>query len=136
MRGRILPCQRLNSDLANRCTKRIHTYSRLGKVMTTRGNSCPLLTRPTVTPGITALEYHHRRCALAKEIPPNSAAIFAANDLKYASGAVFYKFHQDPDFLYLTGFKEQDALAIIEKHEGEDFAFHLYVRPKDARVDA
>ena len=136
MRGRILPCQRLNSDLANRCTKRIHTYSRLGKVMTTRGNSCPLLTRPTVTPGITALEYHHRRCALAKEIPPNSAAIFAANDLKYASGAVFYKFHQDPDFLYLTGFKEQDALAIIEKHEGEDFAFHLYVRPKDARVEA
>ncbi|KAL1801750.1 hypothetical protein ACET3X_002092 [Alternaria dauci] len=97
-----------------------------------------LLKAGEVTPGITALEYHHRRCALARQLPPNSAAVFAANELKYASGAVFYKFHQDPDFLYLTGFKEQDALAVIEKHgDGDDeFTFHLYVRPKDARVEA
>ncbi|EDU41092.1 Xaa-Pro dipeptidase [Pyrenophora tritici-repentis Pt-1C-BFP] len=95
-----------------------------------------LLKAGEVTPGITALEYHQRRAALAKELPPNSVAILAANDLKYASGAVFYKFHQDPDFLYLTGFKEQDALAIIEKHEDGDHTFHLYVRPKDPKVEA
>lgn len=40
---------------------------------------------------------------LAKALPPNSIAILAASDVKYRSGAVFYKFHQDPDFLYLTG---------------------------------
>ncbi|KAL7770331.1 hypothetical protein CFE70_000264 [Pyrenophora teres f. teres 0-1] len=95
-----------------------------------------LLKAGEVTPGITALEYHQRRAALAKELPPNSAAILAANDLKYASGAVFYKFHQDPDFLYLTGFKEQDALAIIEKHEDSEHTFHLYVRPKDPKMEA
>jgi intermediate cleaving peptidase 55 len=89
-----------------------------------------------VTPGITALEYFERRTKLAQELPPNSIAVLAANDLKYASGAVFYKFHQDPDFRYLTGFLEQDALAIIEKTDENEHAFHLYVRPKDPRIEA
>ncbi|KAH4964742.1 hypothetical protein HBI78_111860 [Parastagonospora nodorum] len=95
-----------------------------------------LLKAGEVTPGITALEYFERRSKLAKELPPNSIAVLAANDLKYASGAVFYKFHQDPDFRYLTGFLEQDALAIIEKIDEHEHAFHLYVRPKDARREA
>lgn len=62
-----------------------------------------MLNNPVVTPNITALEYYERRQKLAKELPPDSIAILAGSDLKYASGAVFYKFHQDPDFLYLTG---------------------------------
>jgi intermediate cleaving peptidase 55 len=95
-----------------------------------------LLKAGEVTPGITALEYFERRSKLAKELPPNSIAVLAASDLKYASGAVFYKFHQDPDFRYLTGFLEQDALAIIEKTDEHEHAFHLYVRPKDARLEA
>lgn len=33
----------------------------------------------------------------------NSIAIIAAANLKYRSGSVFYEFHQDPYFLYLTG---------------------------------
>lgn len=56
-----------------------------------------------VTPGISALEYHHRRAKLAKALPKNSIAVLAASDLKYRSGPVFYEFHQDPNFLYLTG---------------------------------
>ena len=56
-----------------------------------------------MTPGITAQEYYDRRVKLARALPDNSIAILAAADLKYRSGAVFYKFHQDPDFLYLTG---------------------------------
>lgn len=90
---------------------------------------CP---RPAVTPGISALEYAQRRSKLAKTLPRNSIALLAASDLKYRSGAVFYEFHQDPDFLYLTGechlsevtrtvkltrvgtgFKEQEAVAVI-----------------------
>lgn len=56
-----------------------------------------------MTPGITAQEYYDRRVKLARSLPDNSIAILAAADLKYRSGAVFYKFHQDSDFLYLTG---------------------------------
>ena len=59
-----------------------------------------------VTPGITALEYHHRRAALAEKLPRNSIAILAANDLKYRSSAVFYEFHQEPNFYYLTGMRQ------------------------------
>jgi len=43
----------------------------------------------------------------------NSVAVIAGADLKYRSGPVFYEFHQDPDFFYLTGFNEPEALAII-----------------------
>ena len=62
-----------------------------------------LLNNDAVTPNITALEYYNRRQKLADQLLPNSVAILAGSELKYASGAVFYKFHQDPDFLYLTG---------------------------------
>jgi hypothetical protein len=58
-----------------------------------------------VTPGITAQEYYDRRVKLAKALPANSIAVLAASDIRLhaGSGSVFYKFHQDPDFLYLTG---------------------------------
>lgn len=56
-----------------------------------------------LTPGISALEYHHRRAALAQKLPRNSVAILAAADLKYRSGAVFYSFSQESNFFYLTG---------------------------------
>ena len=53
-----------------------------------------------VTPGITAIEYYQRRQNLAELLPKNSVAILAAGELKFRPGsaAVFYQFHQDPDF--------------------------------------
>jgi intermediate cleaving peptidase 55 len=69
-----------------------------------------------VTPGISALEYHQRRANLAKALPKNTIAVLASSDIKYRSGAVFYEFHQEPNFFYLTGnhlspppHKEMDA---------------------------
>ena len=56
-----------------------------------------------VTPGISALEYAMRRAKLAAELPEGSIAIIPAASMKYRSGPVFYEFHQDPDFYYLTG---------------------------------
>ena len=56
-----------------------------------------------VTPGITALEYAQRRSKLAAKLPKNGIAILAASEIKYRSGAVFYEFHQDSNFFYLTG---------------------------------
>jgi hypothetical protein len=61
------------------------------------------LTYLLVTPGITAIEYAERRTKLAAKLPDKAIAIVAASDVKYRSGNVFYKFHQDPDFFYLTG---------------------------------
>jgi L-lactate utilization protein LutC len=56
-----------------------------------------------VTPGISASEYAQRRTKLAAQLPSNGIAIVAASDIVYRTGHVFYPFHQDPDFFYLTG---------------------------------
>ena len=61
------------------------------------------LTPCSVTPGITALEYAERRSKLAAKLPERAIAIVVASDTKYRAGNVFYEFHQDPDFFYLTG---------------------------------
>lgn len=92
-----------------------------------------------MTPGITALEYHKRRSKLAASLPNNSIAILAASDTKYRSGAVFYEFHQDSNFFYLTGFNEPEATAVIQKvgQPGSgDYIFHLFVRPKDVKAES
>ncbi|KAL8767091.1 MAG: hypothetical protein Q9209_006318 [Squamulea sp. 1 TL-2023] len=89
-----------------------------------------------LTPGITAIEYAQRRSKLASKLPKDGVAILAASDVKYRSGAVFYDFHQDSDFFYLTGFNEPDAVAVIGKSSaGDDHSFHLYVRAKDPKAE-
>ncbi|KAK1836667.1 putative peptidase [Podospora conica] len=90
-----------------------------------------------ITPGITAQEYHDRRARLAESLPPGAVAILPAADLKYRSGAVFYPFRQESNFLYLTGFLESDAVAVIAKTGPlpSDFTFHLFCRPKDPAAE-
>ncbi|PNS14931.1 hypothetical protein CAC42_2160 [Sphaceloma murrayae] len=85
-----------------------------------------------LTPGISAVEYHERRARLAKALPRGGVAILPSADIKTRSGAVFYEFHQQPDFFYLTGFNEPEALAIISREESElGYKFRLFLRPKD-----
>jgi Aminopeptidase P, N-terminal domain len=68
------------------------------------GNPCHIdAEQIAVTPGISAVEYAVRRAKLASHLPDKAIAVLASSDIKYRSGAVFYEFHQDPDFFYLTG---------------------------------
>lgn len=92
---------------------------------------------PPVTPGITAQEYHDRRARLASSLPANAIAILPAAELKYRSGAVFYPYRQESNFLYLTGFLEPDAVAVLAKTgpSPSDFTFHLFCRPKDPAAE-
>lgn len=87
-----------------------------------------------VTPGITAQEYADRRAKLALSLPDGAVAVLPAAEVKYRSGAVFYPFRQESNFLYLTGFSEPHALAVIRKTGPSygDYTFHLFCRPKDA----
>lgn len=57
----------------------------------------------SVTPGITAQEYAQRRSRLANRLPKNAIAVLAAAEVKYKAPGIFYEYHQDPDFFYLTG---------------------------------
>jgi len=76
------------------------------------------------TRGISQTEYQLRRTILSESIPDGSVCVLVGASMKYASDSVlyFYKcfaaefsypFHQDPNFYYLTGFVERNALAVI-----------------------
>lgn len=95
----------------------------------------PFLLKPgELTPGITALEYHERRMKLAKKLSPKSCAIVTSNQVKYASGAVFYPFQQSTNLFYLTGWNEPDSVMILEKptEDLNDVVLHMVVPPKDS----
>jgi intermediate cleaving peptidase 55 len=87
-----------------------------------------------VTPGISAQEYADRRAKLAFSLPDDAVAVLPSAEVKYRSGAVFYPFRQESNFLYLTGFSEPQSLAVIRKTGPSlgDYTFHLFCRPKDA----
>ncbi|KAF8477401.1 peptidase M24, structural domain-containing protein [Kalaharituber pfeilii] len=85
-----------------------------------------------LTRNISAHEYHARRASLSRRLPPSSVAVFTSSTIKYRSGPVFYSFHQDPDFLYLTGFLEPDALGVLETLDGSgEYHFTLFVQDKN-----
>jgi Xaa-Pro aminopeptidase len=45
-----------------------------------------------------------------------------------------FKFHQDPDFYYLTGFPEPDAIAVIDPSNKKN-PYTLFVRPRDPLME-
>ncbi len=61
-------------------------------------------------------------------IVPAAVEVTRSNDTEF-------EFHQDPDFLYLTGFHEPDAVAVISPgHSDGDYT--LFVRPRDPEMEA
>lgn len=63
----------------------------------------------------------------------NSIAIIPASHEQTRSYDTEFKFHQDPDFWYLTGFPEPDAIAVIDPSSKKPFT--LYVRPRDPLME-
>lgn len=90
-----------------------------------------------VTPGITAQEYHDRRARLAHALPKDAVAILPSAEVKWRSGAVFFPFRQESNFLYLTGFSEPESLTVIQKTGDQlgEFTFHLFCRPKNPAAE-
>ncbi len=61
-------------------------------------------------------EFHRaRRAAVREKLPPNSVAVFFANPVRNRANDVDYLYHQDPDFYYLTGYKEPNSVLFIFK---------------------
>ena len=71
------------------------------------------LERATVTPGIMASEYAHRREVLVGSLPRNSVAVLFAGVETYMSNDIPYPYRQHTDFLYMTGFQEPAAAAVF-----------------------
>ncbi|HEX8499898.1 MAG TPA: Xaa-Pro aminopeptidase [Pyrinomonadaceae bacterium] len=64
-----------------------------------------------------------------RRMEPGSVAIIPAAREVTRSHDTEYRFRQDSDFYYLTGFREPDAIAVVAP--GREKPFTLFVRPRD-----
>lgn len=83
-------------------------------------------------------DFHkERRQKLREKMPSNSVAVFFANPVRNRANDVDYIYHQDPEFLYLTGYKEPHAVLLIFKDNqtsanGKSYNEIIFVQPRDA----
>ncbi|MCL2919786.1 aminopeptidase P N-terminal domain-containing protein [Shewanella litorisediminis] len=78
--------------------------------------------------------YAARRSALLDRLPPESLVVLAGYQQKVRSKNIKYHFRQDNDFLYLTGFAEPDAFALIYREASHD-CLSLFCRPRDKAAE-
>ena len=64
-----------------------------------------------------------------RRMAPKSVAIIPGAHDTRRSNDTHYRFRQDSDFFYLTGFDEPDAVAVIKPES--DKKYTLFVRPRD-----
>jgi Xaa-Pro aminopeptidase len=64
-----------------------------------------------------------------RRLEPNSVAIIPSARETTRSNDTNYRFRQDSDFYYLTGFEEPESIAIVKTRH--DPAYTLFVRPRD-----
>ncbi|MET0751746.1 MAG: aminopeptidase P N-terminal domain-containing protein [Pyrinomonadaceae bacterium] len=69
-----------------------------------------------------------------EQIGKDSIAIIPAAHEATRSYDTEFKFHQDTDFLYLTGFPEPDAIAVIAP-ANKKAPFTLFVRPRNLEME-
>ncbi len=67
---------------------------------------------------------------LMKRMEPNSVAILPAAPEARRSNDTEYRYRQNSDFYYVTGFSEPEAIAVIAPSK-DDARFTLFVRPRD-----
>jgi Xaa-Pro aminopeptidase len=86
-------------------------------------------------------EWHAtRREKLRDKLPANSVAVFFANAVRNRSNDVDYVYHQDPDFYYLSGYKEPDAVLLIFKDKqtasnGKQYDEIIFVQPRSEQAE-
>lgn len=86
-------------------------------------------------------EFHkERRDGVRSKMADNSVAVFFANPVRNRANDVDYVYHQDPDFYYLTGYKEPHAVLVVFKEnqtndKGETFNEILYVQERNPQAE-
>ena len=81
-----------------------------------------------------------RRDALRAKMPVNSVAVLFANPVRNRANDVDYVFHQDPNFYYLTGYREPNGVLVLFSNNqtdenGVSYNEMLYVQERDARAE-
>ena len=83
---------------------------------------CPFLifAQDGPTDLLPATFHKSRREALQKLMPPKSVAVFFASPIRNRANDVDYIYHQDPDFYYLTGYTEPNAVFVLFSENQKD----------------
>lgn len=76
------------------------------------------------------LEHAARRAELMRRVGKNAVVIVPAAHEVIRARDTHYRFRQNSDFAYLTGFQEPESIAVLAPGRG-DGEFVLFVRPKD-----
>ena len=89
---------------------------------------------------LSAQFHKERREALRAKMPQNSVAVFFGNPIRNRANDVDFIYHQDPDFYYLTGYKEPNSVLVIFSNnqtnkDGKSFNELLYVQEKNPRAE-
>ncbi len=83
--------------------------------------------------------YSARRESLREQLPDSSAAVFFANPVRNRSNDVDFQYSQDPNFYYLTGCTEPDALLLIFKYDrnidGSLVHEILFIQPRNPKEE-
>lgn len=83
---------------------------------------CPflILAQDGPTDLLPSTFHKSRREALQKLMPPKSVAVFFASPIRNRANDVDYIYHQDPDFYYLTGYTEPNAVFVLFSENQKD----------------
>ena len=81
-------------------------------------------------------DFHKNRRQMVREkLPANSVAVIFANAVRNRANDVDYLYHQDPNFFYLTGYREPHAVLLIFKDQqpGFDGEYNevIFVQPRN-----
>ncbi|MCB0846506.1 MAG: aminopeptidase P N-terminal domain-containing protein [Bacteroidetes bacterium] len=100
----------------------------------------PAISQNQLPQDYLSADFHKdRREALRNLLPPNSMAVFFANPIRNRANDVDYVYHQNPDFYYLTGFREPEAVLVIFSSPtdigGSTCNEIIYIREKNATAE-
>src|SRR5205085_2876067 len=84
----------------------------------------------TVPASRTSISYAERRAELMRRIGPDGALLLASPPEHLRNGDAHFKFRQDSDILYLTGFEEPGTVVVLRPGH-EKLRFVMFVRPRD-----
>ncbi len=116
----------------------MHKYSLLFYVLLLF-NAFQLLGQAKV-PSDESLAFHQsRRDALRQKLPPNSVAVVFSNPTRNRANDVDYVYHQDPNFFYLTGWREPQSVLLVYSSDQQDdkgtFKEKIYIQERDASAE-
>ncbi len=92
---------------------------------------------PDLPDDLLTKDFHKgRRQKLRESLPANSVAVLFANAVRNRANDVDYVYHQDPNFFYLTGYREPEAVLFVFKDmqvaaNGGQYDEILFVQPRN-----